>query len=147
MIRKIIYVLGILFAIMQFIRPAKNNSMDQTNSIEKKFNIPAQVKTLLINACYDCHSNNTNYAWYYYIQPVGWYIAHHVDEGKEELNFDEFNSYKVRKQDHKLEECIEMVAEDEMPLSSYTMMHAEAKLSTHQKKILINWFKEIRTQL
>ncbi len=147
MIRKILYGLGIVFVILQFFRPAKNTTNDKTNSLEQMVEVPQPIHQLLSKACYDCHSNNTRYPWYTEIQPLGWWIAHHVNEGKEELNFDVFKAYKPKKQDHKLEECIEMIQNDEMPLSSYTLIHGDAKLSNEEKKLLINWFKLVRKQI
>jgi hypothetical protein len=105
------------------------------------------VKTILNKACMDCHSNNTRYPWYNNIQPVAFWLANHVDEGKEELNFSEFKTYKLKRQDHKLEEVVEMIQEGEMPLSSYTITHGDAKLTESEKQLLINWANEGRKAL
>ena len=63
----------------------------------------------------------------------------HIEEGKEELNFSEWVKYKPKRKAHKMEEIAEMVNEDEMPMSSYTIIHGEAKLSAAQKKLLVEW--------
>ena len=103
--------------------------------------------TILQTSCFDCHSNYTNYPWYTNIQPIGWWLNHHVDEGKEELNFSEFESYSLKRKLHKLEEIKEMVEEGEMPLSSYTLIHGDTKLSPEQKEILYTWVTETRLYL
>jgi hypothetical protein len=101
----------------------------------------------LQNSCYDCHSNQTNYPWYTQIQPIGFWLNNHVKEGKEELNFSEFVLYKQKKQLHKLDEMIEMIEEQEMPLKSYTWVHTSAELTPEQKSILVNWAKHSKTEL
>lgn len=134
--------------IIQFFGIKKNQTTgEQPNHISKQFTVPAEVSTILKTSCYDCHSNNTVYPWYSNIQPVAWWLQGHVNEGKEELNFDEFASYTPRKQFKKLEETEEMINEGEMPLSSYTLIHGDAVLSASQKELLINWTKTIRQEI
>lgn len=153
-------LLGLLIVLVgiQFIQPDKDNqSMDMTNDISKVVTVPDSVHALLKTACYDCHSNFTNYPWYSNIQPVGWWLKDHIDEGKQSLNFSEFALLKPRPggrysttqalQDHKLEEVAEVVEEGEMPLQSYTIIHGEAKLNEAQKKMITDWVAAARQQL
>jgi hypothetical protein len=140
--KKIFLVLVILFLAIQFIRPSRNTGSafgqeDITHSVD----VPEDVRSLLVTACYDCHSDHTDHMWYENIQPVGWWIGNHIQEGKDELNFSVFNSYKDKRKSHKFEEITEMVEEDHMPLSSYTFIHGQAKLSPEQKEKLIQWAK------
>ena len=131
----------------QFIRPAKNIYSDQTHAIESKHAVPLDVQALLKNSCYDCHSNNTRYPWYAEVQPVGWLLDNHIQGGKRKLNFSEFTSYRVRRQDHELEEIGDMVSEGLMPLPSYLILHRDAKLSEEQKEKLIAWADATRESM
>ncbi len=135
-------LLGIL-VVIQFFRPAKNISNDQRYDISTKYTVPEEVAGILKGACNDCHSNLTTYPWYANIQPVAWWLADHVEEGKQHLNFSTFTSRKVAIQNHKLEEIAEMVESQEMPLPSYTTLglHSTANLSDAQRQTLINWAK------
>lgn len=139
--KKVLLVLGAILVIIQFIRPAQNNSDDQTNHVLKKYPGPYYVEGILKDACNDCHSNKTEYPWYANIQPVGWWMSNHVNDGKRHLNFSDFTSRKIAIQNHKFEEVIETVEEGEMPLASYTYLgrHPEAKLTAEQKQALIDW--------
>lgn len=138
----------ILLLAVQFIRPAKNDGLVHTTThISTVVPVSDTIETILQNSCYDCHSNQTHYPWYTQIQPIGFWLNSHVDEGKEELNFSEFATYKKKKQLHKLDECVEMIEENEMPLSSYTIVHQEAKLTNEQKNLLINWAKNSKQLL
>lgn len=134
-------LLGLLaiLALAQFYRPERNLSNNQSHHISAKYPVPAEVNAILEVACNDCHSNLTRYPWYANVQPVASWLAHHVDEGKRELNFSTFTQRKVAVQNHKLEEIIEMVKEGEMPLGSYTWTHRDALLSDAQKQLLVQW--------
>ncbi|HYG50737.1 MAG TPA: heme-binding domain-containing protein [Flavobacteriales bacterium] len=131
-------ILLLVFVIIQFIRPARNNgNVHGPDDLSQVINIPQNVETILQDACYDCHSNGSTYPWYTNIQPVGWWMQRHVDEGKESLNFSEFKTYDREDWAHVLDECVEMVEENKMPLPSYTWTHG--KLDENQKRIFINW--------
>jgi Haem-binding domain len=150
MLKKIAYVLLAALVVIQFFRPERNTaSGDQPNHISKRYAVPANLQDIMKRACNDCHSNNTVYPWYANIQPVAWWLADHVEEGKNELNFDEFLTYSAKKAHHKLEEVNEMVQDDEMPLASYTLIHRNAKLSVEDKRAIMDWthavMKEIET--
>lgn len=137
-----------IFLVIQCIRPDRNvGEMYGSNDITKTVEVPEKVMVILEKACMDCHSNRTQYPWYYSIEPLGWWLAHHVDEGKDELNFSEFNTYKLKRKLHKFEEIVEMVNEGEMPLASYALIHGKACLTGDEKKVLVDWALAARTNL
>ncbi len=141
MIKKILIALAIVLVLIQFVRPEKNLSGDNTYAIETKYNVPPEVATLLEGACNDCHSNTTRYPWYANVQPAAWWLANHVKEGKQHLNFSEFTKRRIAVQNHKLEEIAEQVKEKEMPLPSYTYfgLHPDANLTDEQRATLTLW--------
>lgn len=144
MLQKILLAVLGLMLVLQFFRPEKNLSNEDTNAISNKYEVPKHVNELLQAACYDCHSNKTVYPWYANVQPLGWWIAEHVEDGKEDLNFSEFTNLPLAVQNHKLDEVIEVLEEGEMPLESYTYLglHPEANLNSEQKDVLIGWAKD-----
>lgn len=142
--KKILTGLILVLLFIQVFRPERNiHSGDQANDISRIYPVSDSVAKLLQIACNDCHSNNTVYPWYAQVQPVAWWLNHHVEEGKHELNFNEFASYPARKQYHKMEELEEQVKEGEMPLNSYTWIHKEARLNESQKHLLIIWAESV----
>ncbi len=149
MIKKIVTLLLIGLIVIQFFRPDKNDSDDQTNALANMYPVPEDVNQLLVVSCNDCHSNKTVYPWYSEIQPIAWWLDGHVVEGKSHLNFSDFTKLPIAVQNHKFEEIIEMVEDKEMPLPSYTNMglHKEANLSTEQRSLLVNWAKGQMTHL
>ncbi|HEX6225546.1 MAG TPA: heme-binding domain-containing protein [Chryseolinea sp.] len=146
---KILLALAAVFVIIQFFRPEKNLSNDESNSIKNAYVVPQHVETILQKACNDCHSNKTDYPWYANIQPVAWWLNNHIEEGKDELNFSTFTTRRIASQNHKFEEIVELVENGEMPLPSYTWLglHPEAKLSDEEKATIITWAEEQMNQL
>jgi hypothetical protein len=141
MFKKFLLLLLVVFAVLQLFRPRLDNTAGATGTagINNHVSVPQHVDQLLKTSCYDCHSNTTTYPWYASLQPVGWWLDDHISEGKKELNFDEYGNYNLRRKYHKLEEIAELVEENEMPLSSYTLVHNDAKLTGDQKKLLVDW--------
>ena len=140
MLKTIFFLLLAALVLVQFVRPNNNISAgDQPNHISRKYEVPANVESIFRKACYDCHSNNTKYPWYANIQPAGIWMNSHIREGKGEMNFDEFLTYSPKKARHKLEECIEMVKEGEMPLKPYTLIHKDAVLTEEEKVAITSW--------
>ncbi|MCB9892964.1 MAG: heme-binding domain-containing protein [Planctomycetes bacterium] len=92
----------------------------------------AETRDLAKRACFDCHSNETVWPWYSNVAPVSWLVQHDVDEGREHLNFSEWN----RKQKH-ADDAAEEVREGEMPLAVYLPAHPEARLTDAEKQALI----------
>ena len=144
MLKKILIGLAIVFIVIQFIRPEKNDSNDLTYDISTKYEIPEDVNHLLKVSCNDCHSNKTEYPWYANVQPVAWWLNDHIVDGKRHLNYSTFTKLPIAVQNHKLEETIEMVKKKEMPLESYTNfgLHSEANLTDEQREMLTDWAKK-----
>jgi hypothetical protein len=105
------------------------------------------VAQIVKQACYDCHSHETKWPWYSHINPIGWVVSDHVVEGRDELNFSDWTSYSAKKADHKLEESIEYVKKDEMPLPGYVLLHDEARLNKKQKDSLLVFLRKVRGEL
>jgi hypothetical protein len=141
-LKRIAITLLIVFIVIQFMPTKRNQNTELlVSDFTKTYDVPNNIQKMLKAACYDCHSNNTKYPWYNKIQPVAWFIEHHIDEAKEELNFSEFGSYSSKKQNHKLDEIMDEVKEGKMPLKTYKVMHSEAKFSNDEKEAFINWFE------
>ncbi|MDA8951591.1 heme-binding domain-containing protein [Flavobacteriaceae bacterium] len=110
-------------------------------------NTQENISALLQESCYNCHSNNTEYPWYNKVQPVAWFLEDHINEGKEELNFNEWDAYSNRRKNSKLKSIISQVKDDEMPLASYTLIHKDAKLSNSEKTLIIDYMKNLKETL
>jgi len=140
--RKIGIGLVLILVLIQFIRPAKNQSTEiLASDITKITQVPEDVLQILKVSCYDCHSNKTVYPWYNNIQPIGFWLQHHVNEGKEHLNFSEFGTYPADKATRKMRRIVRDIEERDMPLGSYLLIHKNAVLTEAQKQLVLNWAK------
>lgn len=136
----LVIILALAFIGIQFVRPERSNPpIDETKTVEARLDVPADVDAVLNRSCNDCHSNKTNWIWYSNIAPVSWFLTHHVEEGRRELNFSEIGKYSPNKIDRKLEEVCDQVEKGEMPLWNYTIIHWSARLTDADKKLLCDW--------
>jgi len=136
----ILIVLLVVFVIIQFIRPAENkNDEIARDQITAAYPVPDKVMKNLKVSCYDCHSNTTVYPFYFKIQPVAWFLNNHIQDGKRHLNFLIFTTYPLWRQHENFKDIVEQLKKDEMPLTSYTLIHRNAILTADQKLAIEDW--------
>lgn len=97
-----------------------------------------RVRELAQRACFDCHSNETKWPWYSHVAPLRWLVHNDVEEGREHLNFSEWDRPQRHAQD-----AAEELEEGAMPPSTYLLTHGEAKLSDAEKAELIAGLKAL----
>ncbi|OJV51821.1 MAG: cytochrome C [Bacteroidetes bacterium 43-16] len=143
-IKPVLTTLFFAFLVSQFFQPAPNtdNGKVYTTDFIRYYQTPVEVSKILRRSCYDCHSNNTNYLWYDYVQPGRWLVEKHISEAKNELNFNEWGNYAARKQERLLRSIEEQIKTEQMPLWSYTLVHKNAELNKEEIEVLIKWLKE-----
>ncbi|MEK6300137.1 MAG: heme-binding domain-containing protein [Acidobacteriota bacterium] len=130
----------ILLVAAQFVRPAKTNpASDESRAIQSHVAMNPEVSDVLGRACYDCHSNATDWPWYGKVAPVSWFLVSHVNDGRRHLNFSEWSGYDRSKAAKKMQEIDEEVSSKAMPLSSYSLLHPEARLSDQERALISDW--------
>ena len=140
--KRLLFVSLIGFISIQFFQPIRNVEYKLSDAdIVKVYVIPDTVLTLFKIACYDCHSNNTVYPWYSYIQPIGWQLNKDIRNGKKMLNFSEFDSYSSRRKISKWRDIENRINDGTMPLRIYKVMHKQARLSQKDRKIILTWIQ------
>lgn len=127
-LRYVVIALVLIFILIQLI------PIDRTNpAVTREVQWDSmETRALAQRACFDCHSNETVWPWYSYVAPVSLRVADHVVEGREHLNFSEWD-----RGNGDAEEIIETIKKGEMPLSDYLLMHSEAKLTAEETQALI----------
>jgi len=99
------------------------------------------VRELAARACFDCHSNQTVWPWYSNIAPISWLVYHDVQEGRQRLNFSEWNARQRGARDTARE-----VQRCRMPQWYYGMLHPSARLSTAEVQSLVQGLSESLAQ-
>ncbi len=92
----------------------------------------AKTRKLAMDACYSCHSNETEWPWYSNVAPMSWLIQRDVDEGREALNFSRFD---IEQND--ADKAAETVADGEMPPLRYELANANARLDDDERRALV----------
>ena len=122
-------------------------ALDESQDFLVAENVPTEMATLIKGACYDCHSYQTQYPWYAKVAPLSFWIQDHINHGREELNFSDWNALSKRKKIKALNDMSEEVEEKKMPLDIYTLVHKDAKLSDDEIILLLNWSKSLSNEL
>jgi hypothetical protein len=126
-----IVVAGFLMFLLIQLIPYGHNHTNPPVSQEIKWN-SSQTRDLAVRACYDCHSNETAWPWYTNIAPVSWLTQHDVEEGRQYLNFSEWD-----KPQQYASKIIEQIQSGNMPKRIYLPIHPPANLTPAEKQALI----------
>lgn len=122
------------FVAIQFVRPALANP-----AVTADLQAPPEVKRILRNSCYDCHSNQTQLRWFDRIQPAYWLVAKDVKDGRAHLNFSEIGTLPAGQQKIALYEALNQAQLGAMPLPQYTLLHPNARISDDDLANLKNY--------
>src|SRR5689334_23359127 len=127
-------VLVLLFALLQLVPAGRTNP-----PVGGDLEAPADVKAALVRCCYDCHSNQTRWPWYAYVNPVAFLVVRDTDHGRKKLNFSEWGSYKNVKRKSKSADALEEAQKGEMPPAQYLWMHSDARPTPQELQALEKW--------
>jgi hypothetical protein len=126
-----IVVIGIIvFGAIQLVPYGR----DHTNprSIKEPTWDSNRTRQLTQAACFDCHSNLTEWPWYTSVAPISWITQRDVEEGRPILNFSEWQ----RVQEANIQEVREVIREGKMPPLQYRLIHSNARLSDQERQEL-----------
>ena len=114
-------LLAVVFVAIQFV-PYGRDHINPPIGAEPMWDSP-ETRALAKRACFDCHSNETEWPGYSRVAPISWFIQHDVAEGRAVLNFSEWQRPQEEAAD-----APEEVRERDMPPRMYLVMHAGARL-------------------
>jgi hypothetical protein len=122
-------LLVLAFVAIQFV-PFGRDHVNPPVAAEPAWDSP-ETRALARQACFDCHSNETEWPAYSAVAPLSWLLQRDVGEGRAALNFSEW-----QKPQDEATDAAEEVLEGEMPLRIYQLMHAHARLSVADRERL-----------
>jgi hypothetical protein len=134
--------LGLLavLIIMQFFQPEPNYAPLNPEQDMLSLVSPGEDIALLVReACYDCHSNQTDYPWYSRVAPVSWYLDKHIRDGQAELNFSAYGALDKADKIGMFADFCDVLDAGTMPLRTYMMLHSNARLSEEDRELLCQW--------
>jgi len=122
------------FVLIQFVPYGRDHTNPPVKS-EPAWDSP-ETLALAKTACFDCHSNETDWSrWYESVAPASWLVQRDVDEGREYVNFSEWDQGGKPRE---IDELWEVLQYNSMPPQQYLILHPEAKLTTTEKDQLIS---------
>ena len=127
----------VLLAGSQLIQADRTNPpINPATTFEAVAKPSAELTAVISRACYNCHSNNTDWPWYSRIAPISWFVADDVRGGRAHLNFSEWGSLRPEVARTRLQDACDEAQSGGMPLWQYRLIHLEAKLSAQDVKVL-----------
>jgi hypothetical protein len=122
-------VFVVVFAAAQFVRPAHSNpAIDPSRAIRAQLATATELTGVLDRACRDCHSNETEWAWYSNVAPVSWLLTYGVTKGRNAVNFSDWAAYSPEQQRMLLAVSCDDVTNGKMP-GAYTFVRPDTRLS------------------
>ena len=142
--KKIVFWTLIVLALIQFIPvDRRKKPVDEKVNFVNVFKTPQNIQQILKKACYDCHSNETVYPKYAYVAPVSWSVQHHINEGREHLNFSEWGTFNKDLKKDMLQNSARSIKDYTMPFPGYIPQHPEANLNKAERVLLVNYFEDL----
>ena len=133
-------LLVVAFILIQFYPMEKPlASVENPNDLLQNNKVQKNVALILKSACYDCHSNTSEFPWYSSIAPAKWLVYNHINEGREELNFSEWNTLEKDDKAELLDDISSVILDGEMPIKGYTFLHSKANLTETDRKAILKW--------
>jgi hypothetical protein len=120
--------------VIQFVRPAIDHP-----PVPAELQVPAEVRAILRNSCYNCHSNETQLSWFDQPVPAYWLVAHDVKTARRHLNFSEIGKLPAAAQRAMLFEAVNQIRLGAMPLPSYQQAHPGSAVTPEQLAVLENY--------
>jgi hypothetical protein len=107
-----------------------DHAKDVSVRYQSGITIPADVKAVIDNKCYGCHSKDGK-----------------SEEAREDLLWDSIPLYPKDRQIAVLDDISEVLEKGKMPPEKMIEMHPEAKLSPEQVALLKNWAETTADEL
>ncbi len=136
----VIVLLAIIITVPMWLYQNNNPPVKQ----EPNWDSP-QTRALAVRACYDCHSNETQWPWFTKVPGGAQLAVFDTVRGRRRLNFSEWSSNPVHgERGGGTRELAEVVQNGSMPPGTYTIMHPNAVLNEQEKQQLIQGLQALK---
>jgi cytochrome c len=101
--------------------------------------VPSEVRTILVQKCADCHSNETHVPFYGRFAPLSWLLERDIMEGRKAMNLSLWDSYSPAQQQTFAAKAVAETKAQKMPLLQYRMIHRTAVINDTDIRELTQW--------
>ena len=138
MLGKLFIAGAVVIAVLQFIRPTI-----PAQPATAELRAPSEVRRILDQDCYRCHSDQRRLSWFDEIVPAYWLVRHDVLTARRRLNFSRLGSAPQAAQKSTLYEAVNMIQLGAMPPANFLALHPAAKTTPEElatlKRYLAPW--------
>ena len=135
---KFLIASAVAFALLQFVRPTI-----PTRTATAELQAPPEIKRIITQDCYSCHSDERRLLWFDQVVPAYWLVRHDILSAREHLNFSTLGAKPPAAQKGALYESVNMVQLGAMPLPDFVALHPDAGITTNDlaalKAFLAPW--------
>jgi cytochrome c len=111
-------------------------SNDKASPILTHSEVPYAVRSILIEKCADCHSEQTNAPFYGRFAPISWLMERDVLEARKAMNLSQWDSYAPEQQQTLAAKIVHATKSHDMPPSQYRMIHWNARITDADLKAI-----------
>lgn len=116
----------------------RQTSLHQINERYKQ-----TVKPIFQKSCFDCHSERTQYPWYYKIPGAKQLIDSDIRESKKHIDLTNDFPFRGHGSPEKDLPAIRKAIEDNtMPPFRYKILHSGSELSEDEQQVIFRWIRE-----
>ncbi len=130
----------LVLILMQFVPLNRINSR-VTAQHEFNGSLNGSAQQLLKKACYECHSNETQWPRLAYIAPASWVISSTVSSGRTALNFSTWQSYKTQEKKRLRKKIEQVVLEGTAHQPLFYVWNTTAQLTSREKQLMLQWLE------
>lgn len=130
-VSKLLIAGAVTFVLLQLIRPSI-----PAKPATAELQAPPQVRQILQNSCYSCHSDQRRLSWFDQIEPGYWLVRDDVLTARQHLDFSTLGSRPAAAQKAALYEAVNMIQLGAMPLPRFLALHPEAKVTPKELTVL-----------
>jgi len=101
--------------------------------------MPPEVRTVLIEKCADCHSNQVHAPFYVHFAPVSWLMERDIVEARKAMNLSLWDTYSADQQQTLAAKMVQQAKSREMPPAQYRMIHWNTRIGDADVRTFSVW--------
>jgi cytochrome c len=99
-----------------------------TAPIFNRGQIPDAVRTVLVEKCVDCHSDQPRVPFYGRLAPASWLMERDIVEARKAMNLSKWDSYSADQQQTLAAKMVQEAKSHDMPPLQYRLIHWKASI-------------------
>jgi cytochrome c len=101
--------------------------------------VPQGVRSILVEKCADCHSNQVRAPFYGHFAPVSWLMDRDIVEARKAMNLSLWDTYSADRQQTLVAKMVQEMKSREMPPLQYRVIHWNARITAADQSAFGQW--------